>query len=160
MDANDFEFWSRFFQAAAENRKQMDALTAWVRQGFKGVEEMNALLMRFSYPFASTSVEDPEAAAARFRESFREMARMWGWVSLEEHREVLKARKELERKVSEQQATIDRLRRMLDDTGSGQADLFQRFQDLMVEQGEQFQRLMEGFTTAVRNETISDDTKD
>ncbi|MCG6891985.1 MAG: hypothetical protein LJE65_00125 [Desulfobacteraceae bacterium] len=159
MDANDFEFWSRFFQAAAENRKQMDALAAWVRQGFKGVEEMNALLMRF-YPFASASDEDREAAAARFRESFREMARMWGWVPLEEHREVLKARKELERKVSEQQATIDRLRRMLDDTGSGQADLFQRFQDLMVEQGEQFQQLMQGFTTAVRDETIRDGTKE
>jgi hypothetical protein len=159
MDANDFEFWSRFFQAAAENRKQMDTLAAWVRQGFKGVEEMNAFLMGF-YPSASGSGEDRETAVARFRESFREMARMWGWVSLEEHREALKARRELERKVSEQQATIDRLRRMLDDTGSGQADLFQRFQDLMLEQGEQFQRLMEGFTTAVRDETLSDDTKD
>lgn len=157
MDANDFAFWSRVFQAAAESQKQMDALSAWVRNGFKGVEEMNALLARF-YPAASASPEDWDAAMTRFRDSFREMARIWGWVSREEHQSALEECKKLQRKVAEQQATIDRLRRLLDETGTGQADLFQRFQDLMVEQGDQFQRLMEGFGTAIRNETDDEKT--
>jgi hypothetical protein len=157
MDANDFEFWSRCFRAAAESQKQMDAFAAWVRNGFKGVEEMNALLARF-YPAASASPEDWDAAMTRFRDSFREMARIWGWVSREEHQRALDDRKKLKREVAEQKATIDRLRRLLDETGTGQADLFQRFQDLMVEQGDQFQRLMEGFGTAIQNETGDQNT--
>lgn len=148
MDAQFYEFWSRWFQAAAEGRRGMEALSTWIRQGFQGTEEMNALLARF-YPGASSSAERRDATVDRFRESFREMARVWGFVTREEHQESVDARRDLERKVAEQQETIERLRRLLDEAGGGQADLFQRFQDLMMEQGDQFQQLMEGFGSAV-----------
>jgi hypothetical protein len=152
MDAKFFAFWSRCFQAAAEGQKRMDTVSTWVRQGFDGIEEMNEM-MRSLYLGDSTATDDRVEATQSFRKSFGELARAWGWVTLEEHQQTLDSLRRLERKTAEQQATIERQCRLLDDTGVTQEDLLQRFQDLMVEQGDQFRRLMEGFGQAMGRET-------
>ena len=152
MDAKFFEFWSRCFQAAAEGQRQMETVSAWIRQGCDGIEEMNEML-RSLYLQDSTTTEERVEATKSFRTSFRELARAWGWVTLEEHREVLESLRRMERQAADQEATIERQRRLLDDAGVTQEDLLQRFQDLMAEQGDQFRRLMEGFGQAMDKKT-------
>jgi hypothetical protein len=152
MDAKFFEFWSRWFHAAAQGQKQMETVSTWIRQGFDGIEELNDMLRSLYLPEAA-SANNREDASASFRESFGELARAWGWVTLEEHREALQSLRELKQRVAEQKTTIERQRRLLDDAGVTQEDLLQRFQDLMAEQGEQFRRLMEGFGQAVEKKS-------
>ncbi len=40
MDRSFYEFWGRYFLALARGRQQYEDVTAWMRQGFQGSENL------------------------------------------------------------------------------------------------------------------------
>jgi hypothetical protein len=141
MDRHWMEMWGRFLLAAAQGLERMETVSDWVRKGWEGTGEMSEAFYR-AWGLEGASSDERERALADFQKAQREMARFWGWVPAGEYKGLEERCARLEQTLAERDETIERLRRLLSESGSSQGDLLQRFQDMMAEQGEQFQELM------------------
>lgn len=136
----------------------MGEMSAWMQQGFKGLNDMSALFQR-SYglkgPESGGGPDSPEwqKAIADFQQALAQSAGPWGWVSQTEHQKTLEKCSALEKKVQEQQETVERLRELLAQEGRGHAELFKHLQDSLKEQGDQFHELMQGISGSVKEDS-------
>ena len=69
-------------------------------------------------------------------------AKMWGWVPESDLRNLQEKCEALEKTIRKQEQTISQLRLLVDEKGLGQIDMIQRFQDLIQEQSDEFQKMM------------------
>jgi len=148
MNRQFYEFWGNFFTLMAQGQKQLDEMTAWMKEGFAGTKELNELF-RQCYGLSPPKTDDNQAsqmwqkAIKDFQQSSAQLAKQWGWVSQTEHQEVLDRCALLEKQVHEQQVTIKELRNLLEENGLGGTELFQHLNKALKEQTNQFNALME-----------------
>jgi hypothetical protein len=80
MDRQFLEFWGNFMLNAAKSQKQLEDLTAWMKGGHKGFEELSSLFQK-TYGLGKVEQESPDglktwaAAQENFTQSFREYQR-------------------------------------------------------------------------------------
>ncbi len=158
MNKQFYEFWGNFFINVAQGQKQVDEMSAWMKQGFTGIEDLTALFQRCYGLQAPQSggVQDSPAwqhAITDFQQAFTQFAAQWGWISQNEHQQALEKCAALEKKVQEQQATIKQLRGLLTQEGLGYTELVEHFKDSFKDQSEQFQALMENIHKAGKDKT-------
>ncbi len=148
------EFWGNYFTNIAQGQKQLEEMSAWMKKGFSGTDELTTLFRR-CYGLEGVETDDLmsskkwQKAIAEFQETFSDIAGAWGWVSQAEHKQVLEKRDTLEEKVQQQQATISQLRSLLDQEGLGHTELFQHFKNVFEDQSDQFQKLMKRINKAI-----------
>jgi len=148
MDKNFLEFWGNFLLNAAEGQKQLEEMAKWMQQGFSGFENLSEMFRRY-YGLDAKSFDDAstrEKAWADFQKSFKDYVSLFGVVPKEEHLDLVKKYEELRQKVAAQEETIKHLRMLLEEKGFDQSKVVSGLQELMVEQGEQFTKLMESFS--------------
>ena len=46
MDRQFLQFWGDFFTNSAKGQKQMEDMTKWMQQGFKGFDDLTALFQK------------------------------------------------------------------------------------------------------------------
>jgi len=130
-------------------------MSAWVKHGFTGADDLTKLFQRcYGLEKMSGGAADSQNwqnAIADFQQTFTQFAAQWGWVTQDEHDKTLDKVAELEEKVKEQEATISRLRDLLNQEGIGHSELFQHFKGALENQTEQFQDLMKSITNAGKN---------
>jgi hypothetical protein len=154
LNTRFLEFWGTFFLNAAKGQKQLEQMAEWFKKGFSMSDESAALFKKFYGPDASQDAaavnSDAWQKAIRdFEESFNQFAGQFGWVSKSEHAALQQKCQELEKTVDQQVRTIDQLRVLLEikqELAGG--EIMDRFQSLVQEQSEQFQRLMATMGTA------------
>jgi hypothetical protein len=153
MDSQFYDFWGKFLINVAQGQKQVEEMSAWMKQGFTGGDELAALFRRcygLEAPDAG-STPDPQAwqaAVAEFQNGFAQFAAQWGWVPKDEHQQVLEKCAALEKQTQDQQATIRQLRDLLAQKGLGYSELLQHMQGSIKDQSDQFQALMERIRSA------------
>jgi uncharacterized coiled-coil protein SlyX len=148
MDKHFLEFWGNFLLNAARGQKQLEEMAKWMQQGFTGFENLNEMF-RKCYGFDENIPDDSstrEKAQADFQKSFNEYLSLFGVVPREEHLALVKKYEELRQRVAAQEETIRHLRMLMEEKGFDQSKLISGLQELMVEQGEQFRRLMASFS--------------
>jgi hypothetical protein len=148
MDKHFLEFWGNLLLNAARGQKQLDETTKWMQQGFTGFENLSEMF-RQCYGLDAKSPDDSPArkkAQADFQKSFGDYLSLFGVVPKEEHLDLVKKYEELRQKADAQEETIKHLRMLLEEKGFDQAKVISGLQELMVEQGEQFRKLMESFS--------------
>ena len=147
MNRQFYEFWGNFFSNAARGQQQLDEMTAWMKQGFQGLEEFSELFRR-SYglktPYPGNAGESAtwQQAIDSFQKSVTQFAAQWGWVSQTDHQQVLERCAALETTVRDQQATIAQLRGLLAREGLGYTELMAHFEKSFKDQSEQFKAIM------------------
>lgn len=148
MDRQFYEFWGNFLINVAKGQKQMEDMTAWMRQGYAEKNDL-ASLLRSCYnvsPTPDKTAQDSQGwqkAILDFDNAFNQFAKQFGWVAQSEHQKLIEKCDILEKKVQEQEATINRLRNLLAQKGLGHTELFEHLKDSIKEQTEQFNAFME-----------------
>jgi hypothetical protein len=154
LNTQFLEFWGTFFLNAAKGQKQLEQMAEWFQKGFSMSDESAALFKKFygldaSQNDAAANSAVWQKAIRDFEDAFKQFAGLFGWVSKSEHAALQQKCQELEKTVAQQARTIDQLRVLLEikqDLASG--EIMDRFQSLVQEQSEQFQRLMANMGTA------------
>ncbi|MCX5888006.1 MAG: hypothetical protein NTY36_00975 [Deltaproteobacteria bacterium] len=156
MDKHFLEFWGNSLLNAAKGQKQLEDMTAWVQQGFKGFEEMTTLFLKF-YGLDNVTKDSPDYFAAwkkaeeEFRQSFNDYLSMLGFVAKNEHVELVRKYEELKEKFDSQEETVRHLRLLLSESKlKDQAELAKPFEDLIRDQNNQFQNLVDKFSKAFK----------
>ena len=151
MDRHFLEFWGNFLINAAKGQKQLEDISKWMQQGFKGFDELNDLFRKFyglDHLEKDTSgyMETWKRASENFQKSFRDYLSLMGVVPKEEHLALVKKYEELKEKIDAQEETIKNLRVLLEEKkGETQGELVKGFQEIIEKQSEQFQEAMETF---------------
>lgn len=158
VDSKFLEFWGNYLLAAAKGQKQLEDLNKWMRQGFSGFEELTAMFKKF-YGFEhpprkeeSGSTQAWQNAAADFRSSFNAYLNLMGMVPKEEYQALEQKYAALQKKVADQQDTINVLRTLLAEEGTYQGQAAKVLQDLVNKQAEAFETLMRGIAAAAEEE--------
>lgn len=161
MDRQFLEFWGNFMLNAAKSQKQLEDLTAWMKSGLKGFEELSVLFQSM-YGLAKVGQESPEGmetwAAARetFSRSYKEYLALLAVVPREEHLALLAKYEELKEKVASQEETIKNLRMLLSQANQeGYREMVDHLEGLARKQGDQFQQLMESFSQSLKEDGSS-----
>lgn len=148
MDKHFLEFWGNFLLNAARGQEQLEEMTKWIQQGFTGFDRLSEMFLK-CYGLDEKSASDSstrEKAQADFQKSFRDYLSLFGVVPKEEHLDLVKKYEELRQRVTGLEETNRHLRMLLEEKGFDQSKVITGLQELMVEQGEQFRKLMESFT--------------
>jgi len=149
MNKQFYEFWGNYFLQLARGQQQIENLSALMKQGISGMNDLAALFRR-SYGLTAPSTADNESetrpwqnAMADFQRSANQLAALWGWVPQAEHQRVVQDLETLKKKVKEQEAVIGHLRDLLNQEGRGHTMLVDHLKRSLDEQSQQFQSLME-----------------
>ncbi len=151
MDRQFLEFWGNFLIHAAKGQKQLDDMTRWMQQGFKGFDELTAMFKTFygldnSDESTANDMLLWKKASEDFQKSFKDYLRLMGLVSKDEHLALVEKYETLKEKVAVQEETIKHLRMLLEEKhDTSQADLAQEFQTLIEKQTQQFRQTIETF---------------
>jgi phage tail tape-measure protein len=155
MDSQFYEFWGNFLINVAQGQKQLEEMSDWMKRGFVGVDDLEALFRRcYGLNAPDTGgAQDPDpqawqAAVAEFQNAFAQFTAQWGGVTQAEHQQVLEKCADLEKQVLSQQATIRQLRDLLAQKGLGYNELLEHMQGSIKDQSDQFQALMESIRSA------------
>ena len=153
MDKHFLEFWGNYLVAVARGQKQLEDLSRWIRQGFQGVEGLQALFAR-TYgldelqPDSNAYQEKWKQATAEFRKSFRETFAALGWAAEEELETLRQENRRLEKQVAEHEKTIGRLKGLLEAEGLDQEKAVAVFRDLVHKQSREFEKLMRNLSAS------------
>jgi DNA repair exonuclease SbcCD ATPase subunit len=153
MDRQFLEFWGNYLLAAAKGQKQLEDLNQWIRQGFRGFEELTAMFKKF-YALEDPRKEDSDStrawqnAAADFRNSFNAYITLMGMVPQDKYRTLEQKYAALQKKVAEQEDTIQALRKLLTEKGTYQGETVKVFQDLVQKQSAAFEKLMKNIAAS------------
>ena len=158
MDRQFYEFWGNFLINVAQGQKQVEEMSAWMKQGYAGADDLSTMFRRcYGLNAPDTgNAQDPQAwqeAVAEFQNGFAQFAAQWGWVPQEEHQQVLEKCAALEEQVQSQQATLKKLRDLLSQKGLGHTELLQHMQGSLKDQSDQFQALMESIGSAFKDKS-------
>ena len=156
MDSQFYEFWGQFLINVAQGQKQVEEMSAWMKKGFAGADDLTELFRRCYGLKAPDSTSNPQAwqeAIANFQDTFAQFAAQWGWVPQADHQQALEKCAALEKQVEAQQSTIRELRDLLDQKGLGYSQLLQHMQGSLKDQSDQFQALMESIGSAFKDKS-------
>jgi uncharacterized coiled-coil protein SlyX len=156
MDRQFLEFWGNYLLAAAKGQKQLEDLNRWIRRGCSGFEELTAMFKKYyglQDPRRKDSAADQawQNAAAEFRKSFDAYLSLMGLVPVDKYRALEQKVAALQKKVAEQEKTIQILRKLLAEEGTYQGETVKVFQDLVNKQAAAFEMFMQGIAAAAKN---------
>ena len=146
MDVSFLKFWGEFLLQAAEGQRKMEDLTQWMRSGYPPSVDLAALFGKCYdlKPAAASPVEGErwQEATKAFSEALKTYAPLWGWVPLDRYDELKKENDRLQAKLDKQAKLIQRLEGLLADGGMEHMSMLTRFQDLITDQNQAFEKLM------------------
>jgi hypothetical protein len=158
MNKDFLEFWGNLFLNAAHGQKQLEELSGWMQQGMTGAETLTGMFSKF-YGLDQLPKDNPnyfelwDKATKDFQNSFTDFINMMGLVSHDEHVALIKKYEKLKKENEDLRETVRHLRLLYEEKGASQEMANQSFKELMVKQSEQFQELMEGFSSFVKENT-------
>ena len=148
MDTKFLEFWGNFLIQTAKGQRQLEEMTNWITQGFKGSEDLNTMFKKaYGLDLLNKDSSDyqkiQEKTLEEFQKSFKDYFSQFGLAPREEYLTLAEKYEALKEKVVSQEETIKHLRMLLAAKNSDTENVVNGFQDLLKKQGDQFQQFME-----------------
>jgi hypothetical protein len=150
MDKKFLEFWGTFLLNAAKGQEQLEDMTQWFREGFKGVEQQMSLF-RQCYGLDREPESSPNymemwsKAASDFQNSYKELLGLMALVPKEEYLTLAERYEALQEKLASQDETIRHLKMKSTSGDIDQGAVVKGFETLMKNQSDQFQKVMKSF---------------
>jgi hypothetical protein len=150
MDHHFLKFWGQLLLEAAESQRRLEDLSRWIQSGFTAASAP-ADLFRRSYglpPDVSAGSDLWQKAWHDFQKALKAYAPLWGWVPRERYEALQRKADAQASRIAEQDKVIAQLEGLLAERGLGQAALATRFQDLIEDQQQAFDKLMRAMTAS------------
>lgn len=150
MDTHFLEFLGNLLIQTAKGQRQLEDMAGWVRQGFKGPDDLTAMFQQF-YGLdrlnkdSSDYPKMQQKASEDFQKSFKDCLSLFALAPRDEYLALVEKYEALKEKAAAQEETIKHLRTLLGAKISDPGNVVKGFQDLMKEQTDQLQKLMESF---------------
>ncbi len=150
MDKKFLEFWGTFLLNAAKGQEQLEDMTQWFREGFKGVEQQMSLF-RKCYGLDREPESSPNymemwsKAASDFQNSYQEVLGLMALVPKEEYLTLAEKYEALKETLASQDETIRHLKIKGTAGDIDQGAVVKGFEALMKNQADQFQKVMKSF---------------
>ncbi len=150
VDKKFLEFWGTFLLNAAKGQEQLEDMTQWFREGFKGVEQQMSLF-RKCYGLDREPESSPNymemwsKAASDFQNSYQEVLGLMALVPKEEYLTLAEKYEALKEKLASQDETIHHLKMKSTSGDINQGAVVKGFEALMENQTDQFQKVMKSF---------------
>jgi hypothetical protein len=148
MDKQFVKFWVSFLTNYMKTQEQMEDMSAWIEQGFKGFDELTELFQK-SYGLDRLSESTAnyltmwEQSKKDFERSLTEYLSLMGVVPKQEHLELVEKYEELKQKAASQEETIVHLRQLfLKGEQLDHKEFRTGFEELIKKQSDDFQRLI------------------
>ena len=160
MDRHYLELWGNYLLSVAKGQKQAEDFYNWMRQGFKGAEDLTAMFKKI-YGLNDYNERDPKStldwdeAARSFRKTSGEYFKMMGWISIEEFQALEEENQSLKSRIEEQDKKIKRLQDLLNQPSIDQNLTLNVLQDLINKQSEEFQRLLTNLSAPDKKDSDS-----
>ncbi len=157
MDSQFLEFWGNYMLAAAKGQKQLEDLNQWIRQGFRGFEDLTAMWKKV-YGIEDSRDNNTETTKAwqnasdEFQNAFDTYLNLMGLIPRDKYRALEQKHTALQDKVAGLEETIKVLRNLLAEKGTYQGETAKVFQDLINRQAEAFETLMQNISEAGKDE--------
>lgn len=150
MDTHFLEFLGNFLIQTARGQRQLEDMTGWIREGFKGPPDLTAMFQQFYGldRLNKDSADFPkiqQKASEDFQKSLKDYLSLLALVPRDEYLALVEKYEALKEKAAAQEETIKHLRTLLAAKVSDPGNVVKSFQEMMKEQSEQFQKLMERF---------------
>ncbi|TFG37311.1 MAG: hypothetical protein E4H39_02405 [Syntrophobacterales bacterium] len=148
MDKQFINFWVDFLTNYMKTQEQMEDMSAWMEQGFKGFDELTELFQK-SYGLDRLSESTAnhltmwEQSTKDFERSLTEYLSLMGVVPKQEHLELVEKYEALKEKSASQEETIVHLRQLIEGKQLDQKELHTGFETLIKKQSDDFNRLVE-----------------
>jgi hypothetical protein len=146
MDSQFLKFWGKLLLQAAAGRRWLEDLDRWMPSGAPPRGEL-ADLFRQCYGLPKTASpanhKQWQSATAAFHAALEAYAPLWGWVPLERYDQLQRKTERLETTVAEQTRLIEQYQTLLEDRGMGPMTMITRFQNVIDDQSQAFEKLME-----------------
>lgn len=147
MDKNFVKFWVSFFTGYMKTKEQMEDMSAWIAQGFKGFDELTELFQQ-SYGLDRLSESTTnyltmwEQSKKDFERSLTEYLSLMGVVPKQEHLDLVEKYEALKEKAALQEETIVHLRRLIEGKHLDQTEFQTGFETLIKKQSDDFKKLL------------------
>ena len=164
MDKKYLEFWGTSLLNAAKGQEQLEDMTQWFREGFKGFEQ-NMNLFRKCYGLDREPESSPDymemwsKAVSDFQNSYRELLGLMGLVPKEEYLALAEQYEALKEKLASQEETIRHLKMKSPSKEIDQGEVVKGFESLMKNQTEQFQEVMKSLGQLYKDPQMKKNTK-
>jgi hypothetical protein len=164
MDKKYLEFWGTFLLNSAKGQEQMEDMTQWFREGFKGFEQQTNLF-RKCYGLDRESESSPNymemwsKAASDFQNSYKELLGLMGLVPKEEYLALAEKYEALKERLASQDETIHHLKMKSTARDIDQGEVVKGFEVLMKNQAEQFQEVMKSLGQLYKDPQMKKNTK-
>lgn len=154
MNKAFYEFWGNYLLTLAHGHQQTENLSALMKQGLSGMNDLAALFRR-CYGIEADTADGTDSASSHwqdamedFKRAMNQFAGLWGWVPQADHQRVVRDRDDLQKQVQKQEVIISELRALLNEEGRGHAVLVDHWKRSIKEQNDQFQALMESIRSS------------
>jgi len=147
MDKQFVKFWVSFLGGYMKTKEQMEDMSTWMAQGFKGFDELTELFQR-SYGLdrlgesATNYLTMWEQSKKDFERSLKEYLSLMGVVPRQEHLDLVEKYEALKEKSASQEETIAHLRQLLGGNQLDQTEFHDGFETLIKKQSDDFNRLV------------------
>ena len=154
MDHHFLKFWGQLLLEAAEGQRRLENISGWIQSGFSAAGAP-ADLFRQSYGLpsgVSTGSDLWQKALHDFQKALETYAPFWGWVPRERYDRLRRKADGQAARIAELEQVITQLEGLLTERGLGQAALATRFQSLIEDQQQAFDKLVRAMTPSAAAE--------
>jgi hypothetical protein len=150
VDSQFLKFWGELLLQAAKGKRLMEAMPLWLQSGTPPSDEVAALFRQcYGLPSSVAAGDDQwQNAMTAFKAALQTYAPLWGWVPLDRYTALKRENERLETTVAEQTQLIQQLESLLKDRGMGPMTMLDRFQTVIDDQSQAFEKLMQALASS------------
>jgi len=159
VNSQFFKFWGEFLLNVAVGKRQLEEMRRWVQSGSPSSGELAALFRHcYGLPETASAVGDDQwrKATADFHAALEAYAPLWGWVPLDRYNQLKRKTERLEVTVAEQTRLIKQFEALLEDRDMGHMPMITRFQNVIDDQRQAFEKLMQTLAPSSQTPEESD----
>lgn len=145
MDSQFLKFWGELLLQAAEGKRWLEEIARWMPSGKPPQGELADLFRQcYGLPQTTTGVNEAQwrQATANFRTALEAYAPLWGWVPMDRYNQLKRKTERLETTLAEQARLIKQFEALLEDRDMGHMTMITRFQNVIDDQSQAFEKLM------------------
>ena len=156
MNGQLLELWGRWLTNALHGQNQMDMMSAWWLRGMQDLSPFaKPYTMLWGLPYARRSEELTGDGLRQVWESVFQLQQLYmTWMQMvpqHKYDQVLQHAEELEGKIREQSKAIDRLRKLLNETGGENNVVVSQLQELIGQQSDQFKQMTQNVSDYIKS---------
>jgi len=159
VDSRFLKFWGKCLLQVAEGSRPLEELNRWMQSGLAPSGDLASLWRQcYGLPDGTANKHDAlwRKTTADFRAMLEAYAPLWGWIPADRYDQLKRKTERLETTVAEQARLIKQLEALLENRNMGNMSMVTRFQNVIEDQNQAFEKLMQSLVPSAENPDETD----